>query len=297
MSKIKSMNVIFQINGGIGKCILATSVCKQINKQYPDSQLIVISGYPEVFLNNPYVHRSFAFGQASYFYQDFIEGKDFKFFGHDPYLEAGHLKQTEHLSHTWCKMFGLDVPESTNPELFLTDREIQFFSKKFVSDRSILLLQTNGGAAQQELKYSWARDIPFHVVNRVIQEFANEYNIVHIRRDDQPAFEGTIHVSDNFRALAVLIELSSKRLLMDSFAQHAAAAMGKKSTVCWVANTPVVFGYDVHDNILANPFTKKPELRHSFLQKFDISGNLLEFPYANEEEIFDVEKIIESLKS
>jgi hypothetical protein len=291
------MNVIFQINGGIGKCILSTIVCRQIKKEYPDSQLITISGYPEVFLNNPNVDRAFAFGQANYFYQDYIENKDFIFLGHDPYLEAGHLKQAEHLSHTWCKMFGLDVPENKNPDLFLTDRERQFFSNKFVSDKPILLLQTNGGAAQQELKYSWARDIPFKVVNRVIQEFKDKYNIVHIRRDDQPAFEGTIHVSDNFRALAVLIELSSKRLLIDSFAQHSAAAMGKKSTVCWVVNTPVVFGYDVHDNIVANQFSKKPELRHSFLQKFDISGNLLEFPYNNEEEIFDVEKIIESLKA
>ena len=157
-------------------------------------------------------------------------------------------------------------------------------------------MQTNGGAAQQELKYSWARDIPTNVVLRVIEEFRNDYNIIHIRRDDQPSFEGTYPVTDNFRALAVLIELSDKRLLMDSFGHHAAAAMNKPSTVCWVVNTPIVFGHEIHDNILANKETKKPELRNSFLQKYDISGNLLEFPYNNEEVIFDVDKIIESLK-
>ena len=290
------MNIILQINGGIGKCIMATTLCRQIKKQYPEAQLIVLSGYPEVFLDNPHIDRAFAFGQAQYFYQDYIENKDFKFFGHDPYLEAGHLLQTEHLTHTWCKMFGLDVPESTNPELFLTDRERTFFGKKFNSDNPILLLQTNGGAQNQELKYSWARDIPSSVVVKIIEEFKNFYNIVHIKREDQPSYEGTFPVSDSFRALAVLIELSDKRLFMDSFAHHAAAAMNKPSTVCWIANTPIVFGHDLHDNILPNPFTKKPELRNSFLQKFDISGNLLEFPYNAEEEIFDVDKIIESLK-
>jgi hypothetical protein len=287
---------ILQVNGGIGKCIMSTVICKQIKKQYPEAQLIVLSGYPEVFLDNPHVDRAFTFGQTQYFYQDYIDGKDFKFFGHDPYLEEGHLLQTEHLTHTWCKMLGLDLPESTSPELFLTDRERSFFSKKFVSDKPIFLLQTNGGAAQQELKYSWARDIPTSVVARVIEEFRNDYNIIHIRRDDQPSFDGTFSVTDNFRALAVLIDLSEKRLFMDSFAHHAAAAMNKPSTVCWVVNTPVVFGHEIHDNILANNETKKPELRHSFLQKYDISGNLLEFPYNNEEEIFDVNKIIESLK-
>jgi len=255
-----------------------------------------MSGYAEVFLDNPYVDRAFSFGGTQYFYQDYIENKEFKFFGHDPYFEAGHLSQSEHLVETWCKMFGIETPESNNPELFITDREKSFFSKKFASDKPIFLLQTNGGAAQQELKYSWARDIPATVVTKIIEEFKGQYNIIHIRREDQPSYDGTYTVSDNFRALAVLIELSDKRLLMDSFGQHAAAAINKPSTVCWIANTPVVFGHSLHDNILANPQTKKPELRNSFLQKYNIAGDLLEFPYNNEDEIFDVDKIIASLK-
>jgi hypothetical protein len=118
-----------------------------------------------------------------------------------------------------------------------------------------------------------------------------------MRREDQIGYEGTLTISDNFRALAVLIELSNKRLLMDSFGHHAAAALNKASTVLWVANTPVVFGHDIHDNIVANPLTKKPELKHSYIQKFDITGNLLEFPYNSESEIFDVDKVIASIKN
>jgi hypothetical protein len=256
-----------------------------------------MSGYPEVFINNPFVYRSFSFGMTQYFYEDFIEGKEFKVFAHDPYVQTEHLMQNEHLSHTWTRMFGVPTPESVIPKLYLTDRERKFFGQKFTSDRPILLLQTNGGAPGQELKYSWARDIPSYVVENVIHEFKNDYNIVHIRREDQIGYDFTTPVTDNFRALAVLIELSSKRLLMDSFGHHAAAAMNKPSTVLWVCNKPEVFGYDVHDNIVCNPFTKKPELRNAYLQKFDISGNLLEFPYNNEKEIFNVDQIIASLKS
>ena len=290
------MNIIFQINGGIGKCILATSVCRSIKTKYPESQLIILSGYPEVFLNNPFVDRSFAFGQSQYFYQDYIENKDFIVLGHDPYLETNHLKQSEHLSHTWTKMFDLPILENTTPEIYLTDRERQFFGQKFQSDKPILLLQTNGGAIGQELKYSWARDIPMCVVLPIIEEFKNEYNIVHIRRDDQIGYQGTTPISENFRALSVLIEFSSKRLLMDSFGHHAAAAMNKPSTVLWVCNSPKVFGYELHDNIIANPATKKPELRNSYLQKFAIDGNLLEFPYNHEQEIFNIDDVIASLK-
>jgi hypothetical protein len=291
------MNIIFQINGGIGKCILATPVCEAIKSQHPNSQLIVMSGYPEVFLNNPFVDRSFAFGQAQYFYQDFIEGKDFKVFAHDPYLQTEYLMQNEHLVQTWTKMFDLPTFSDTSPKLYITERERIFFSQKFYSDKPILLLQTNGGAQGQDLKYSWARDIPSNVVQSVIEEFRDDYNIVHIRREDQISYEGTITVSDNFRSLAVLIEFSNKRLFMDSFGHHAAAALHKPSTVLWVANTPVVFGHDIHDNIVANPFTKKPELKHAYIQKFDITGNLIEFPYNFESEIFDVDKVIDSIKN
>jgi hypothetical protein len=40
-----------QIDGGIGKSVIAaTAVCKAIKAQHPKDQLIVITGYPEVFL-------------------------------------------------------------------------------------------------------------------------------------------------------------------------------------------------------------------------------------------------------
>jgi len=289
------MNIIYSINGGIGKCILATAVCRAIKKQHPEDQLIVVSGYPEVFLNNPNVDRAFAFGNISYFYQDYIEDKAFRVFVHDPYLETAYLRQNEHLTKTWCEMFGI-THDGNHPELFLTEREQTFFASKFTSDKPILLMQTNGGAPNQELKYSWARDIPSNVVSDVIRAYEGEYNIVHMRREDQIAYNGTTAVSDNFRALVVLISLSEKRLLMDSFGHHAAAALNKPSTVLWIANTPIVFGHELHNNIVANPFTKKPEIRHAYLQKFDISGNLLEFPYNNETEIFNSQQVIDSLK-
>lgn len=288
------MNIVFQINGGIGKVIASTAVCASIKKKYPNDKLIVVSGYPDVFLGNKNVDRAYAFGQQQYFYKEYIEDQDVILFAHDPYLEAKHIKNEEHLIETWCRMFDLPIVRRTG-ELFLTQREIDFFSKKFVSDRPILLLQTNGGA-ESDIKYSWARDIPSNVVQNVIDEFRDDYNIVHIRRDDQPQYDGTFGVSDTFRALVVLISLSEKRLLMDSFAQHAAAALNKPSTVLWIVNKPEVFGYDIHTNILSNPETTHPELRNSYLNKYNIGGDPVEFPFNNELEIFNVDEVIKSLK-
>ena len=37
-------------------------------------------------------------------------------------------------------------------------------------------------------------------------------------------------------------------------------------------------------------------LRNAYLAKFNISGDLLEFPYNNEDEMFNVDQIIDSIK-
>lgn len=288
------MNIIFQINGGIGKVIAGTAICASIKSKYPDSKLIVVSGYPEVLLGNPHVDRAYAFGQQAYFYQEYIENQEVLILAHDPYLEAKHIKNEEHLIETWCKLYDLPVTKTVG-ELFLNKREIDFFSAKYVSDKPILLLQTNGGASN-DIKYSWARDIPSYVVENIIYKFKDEYNIVHIRRDDQPQYDGTFGVSDGFRSLLVLIQLSEKRLLMDSFAQHAAAALNKPSTVLWICNKPDVFGYDIHANIVANPETASPELRNSYLNKYNIAGDPLEFPYEKETDMFNIDQIIKSLQ-
>jgi hypothetical protein len=288
------MNIIFQINGGIGKCVIATAVCEAIKKQYPESKLIVVSGYPDVFLNNPNVDRTYAFGNTSYFFEEHIEGKEVMLLAHDPYLTAEHIQYKEHLIETWCRIYNIDY-NNEQPKIYLTDRERTFFGQKFNSDKPIFLIQTNGGG-ESELKYSWARDIPYNLMANIIAEFKDEYNIVHMKREDQLSYDNTIPVTDTFRALAVLIELSSKRLFMDSFAQHTAAALNQPSTVLWIANKPNVFGYDIHTNITSNPFTLKPELRNSYLSKFNISGDLLEFPYNNEKEIFNLNDIIKTLK-
>jgi hypothetical protein len=288
------MNIIFQINGGIGKCVIATAVCEAIKKQYPESKLIVVSGYPDVFLNNPNVDRTYAFGNTSYFYEEHIEGKEIMLLAHDPYLTAEHIQYKENLIETWCRIYNLDY-NNEQPKIYLTDRERTFFSQKFNSDKPIFLIQTNGGG-ESELKYSWARDIPYNLMANIIAEFKDEYHIVHMKREDQLSYDNTTPVTDTFRALAVLIELSSKRLFMDSFAQHTAAALNKPSTVLWIANKPNVFGYDIHTNITSHPFTLKPELRNSYLSKFNIAGDLLEFPYNNESEIFNINDIVKTLK-
>ena len=289
------MNIIFVIEGGIGKSIMATAVCQAIKKKHPRDKLIVVTAYPEVFICNPDVNKCLDFNHLNYFYSDYIENNRYEIMAHNPYNENKYFNRGEHLIQTWCEMFGLKY-DGEEPKIYLSEREVQFYARQFTSDKPIFVIQTNGGAQNQELKYSWARDIPNSTAQQIVDAFKEKYNVVHIRREDQLALENTTPVHADFRSLFGLIKLSSKRLLMDSFGQHTAKALGLDSVVCWVANTPVQFGYENNINILANKENKKPELKLSFLQKYNIDGKIIEFPYNTEQEIFNVDEIIEALK-
>jgi hypothetical protein len=290
------MNIIFSIQGGLGKSVVGTAVCKAIRKKYPNDKLIVLTGYPEVFTNNKEVDMAFGLGQEAYFYTKYIDGQVVKIFANDPYQITEHILCEEHLIETWCKMYGLDY-NGEYPSVELNEREKIFFYNKYPTEKPIFILQTHGGAPQQESRYSWARDIPRNVIQSVIEEFKKDYQIFHIKREDQFGFENTTALTESFKGVACMINRSEKRLLMDSFGQHTAAALKKHSSVLWICNKPNVFGYQIHDNIVANNETSKPDLRHSVFSKYNIVGALQEFPYNSEMDIFDVDKVIQSIKA
>ena len=51
------MNIIFSVDGGLGKSIMATAIVQAIKKKYKKSNLVVVTAYPDVFVNNPFVNR------------------------------------------------------------------------------------------------------------------------------------------------------------------------------------------------------------------------------------------------
>jgi hypothetical protein len=289
-------NIIFQIDGGIGKSIMGTAICEIIKKKYPEDRLIVITAYPEVFIGNPHVHKCYTHNNLQYFYSDNIEGKEVITFLHNPYLETNYITRKEHLLETWCSMFDLEY-SGESPQLYFSKREGEFYSRTYTSDKPIMVIQTNGGAADQQIKYSWMRDIPINIAQQIVDYFAHEYSVFHIRREDQLPLGNTIPVHADFRSLVALISLSTKRLFIDSFAQHVAKTLDLNSVVCWIGNTPTQFGYDNNINIVANSETRKPELKNAVFSKYNISGEPMEFPYNDESEIFNVEEIIQAVEN
>jgi ADP-heptose:LPS heptosyltransferase len=288
-------NVIFSVEGGLGKSIMATAVLKAIKKEYKKANIIVVTGYPDVFIGNPNVNKVLHQQQAVGLYKSYIENKNTKVFITDPYSTSDFITESNHLLKIWCELYGLKY-NGELPEIFLSKGEKEYFAPFYKLDKPIMAIQPNGGAIGQQLKYSWTRDLPASVVNEVVSQFKNDYSILHIKRDDQLIYENTIGALDNWRSIAIMLTMSVKRLLIDSSSMHVASALNLPSVVGWIGTNPFVFGYDIHTNIMANDPTKEVNFESNSYTKHLLYEDIATLPYNNLSEVFDTQKIINALK-
>ena len=286
--------LVFTISGGCGKNIAATAVVEGLKKNYPDSKIVILTAWNEVWLFNPNVYRVYNFQSAPYFYETYIKGKNTKVFAAEPYQTEGYILKTEHLIESWYKLCALEYA-GESPKLYFNSRELESVNNRFLRNRPIFLLQTNGGSNQNN-KYSWVRDMPIGFAQQIVGTWAKDYAVIHVRRDDQLELQGVEQFKGNLRELFALIKLSSKRLFIDSSCAHAAAALNKQSTVLWVRNHPSVLGWDLHDNIVTEVANELPSSGLGVLEEYNIEGNVQECPFKEGTELFNFLEVCDSLK-
>lgn len=290
---------IFEIQGGIGKHIAATAVAKCLKNNFPDRKLIVVCAWPSVFVNLPFVDRVYKFGSTPYFYQDFIKDKNSLIFKHEPYGTTAHVHATKPLIENWCELFNLEYKDE-RPELVFNLREKQLVSEYWASEKPVLLLHASGGMFEGNNgpAYKWTRDMPIGLMHAIAEEFRASYNILQVVRKNAVRCPGVTVIDQPLTVmdLMTILPASRKRILIDSCLQHGAAALGLPSNVLWVGTNPKIFGYAMHNNIIAkrNDEFKLPD---SYLFDYNFEGVTHECPYRHENEMFDTDAVLSSLKS
>jgi ADP-heptose:LPS heptosyltransferase len=286
--------IIFQVNGGIGKSIMATAVCRAIKKMYKEHNLIVLTGYPEVFVGNPNVYRVYRSGMAPYFYEDIIRKNEVIFMCDEPYLAKGYLSKTKHLTEAWCDVLGIKF-DGVKPELFVNPIEQNKTRMQSPNGKPILMFQPFGGGSK-DVQYSWNRDIPPHQAQIIANTLSQKFHIVQICREDQIKLQNVQHLHAPFRDLFGLIGNANALLGIDSFMQHTAAALNKNAVVCWITNKPDVFGYKNNKNILPDSRLKITNncSIEGYVEEYDFSGHRVhDYPYSSAD-VFDLNEIIKN---
>jgi len=295
-SKNTEKYFIWHIQGGLGKNIAATALCQNIKEAYPDRKLIMVVSYPEAFLNNPYIDRVYNLGQAPYFYEDYIEGKDVIICKHEPYHQTGHITMTKHLIENWCDLLGIKYTEQqpSVPVNFVQRQLIGLWQRQ----KPTIVIQTGGGPTQgQKYSYSWTRDMPQDIAQAIVNKYRNQYHIFQVCRPDGYQLEGVERVDQqlsNIELFAILVN-AQKRVLIDSCLQHAASAFRLPSTVLWIGTSPTVFGYKLHNNIVAKLPKKANQMIGSYLFDYQFENNLHECPYMELKDMFDIDRVLSSI--
>jgi len=292
------MYSIFHVQGGIGKHVASTAVAKVIKNNYPDRKLIIVCAYPNIFSNLTFVDRVYPLGETQYFYQEYIQNKDSLIFAHEPYYTTDHIHKKRSLIDNWCNIYNLDY-NGEMPELTYNRLQRKGAEQFWKTDKPLMVIHTNGGMMTTDAKpYSWTRDMPEKTAQALVDHYKKDYTIIQVTKVNSSKLEGAHHLfATQQQSLPIpdffsVLLMSKRNILIDSSLQHAAAALNKRSTVLWNGTSPTVFGDDLHTNILP-AIDFKINLPDSYLFDFSFEGEEGEYPYGENEDIFDVDKIIE----
>lgn len=221
--KENEFNLVLHIAGGLGKCIMATAVIRSYKTAYPKSKVVVISGYPEVFVNNADVHKNFPYA-TPYLWQDYYGNPDWTISAHDPYMEQAWIKNTRvHLIDIWCGLIGVPSVQPT-PLLFFSGPEVDELNVMVKTNKPLVVVQSTGGA--NPAARSWTRTPPHDEFNNFLAGFQDTHFVVHLCLPETPALANVHQRVENLnrRQAMALVHYAAEFVGIDSYGAHARAA-------------------------------------------------------------------------
>ena len=220
------INLVLHLNGGLGKMLMATAVIRSYKQANPGSKIVVVSGYPEVFINNPDVYRSLPFN-TPYLWQDYYGKPGWVVEAQDPYLTDAWIKnRKQHLIDIWCGMLKIPNVQKT-PLLYFSDPELDELNAMIKVDKPLLVVQSTGGA--NAAARSWTRNPPYAEFNDYLARFAESHFIVHLALPETPALTNTHQRVETLtrRQAMCLVYYAHAFVGIDSFGLHARSANSK----------------------------------------------------------------------
>ena len=141
---------IIHIDGGLGRVVASTGAIRRFHENNPHKQIIVISSWPDVFANNPHVHKVYPLHHA-YLWDDVIKQGQFHML--EPYYDHRYYNQQMNLADSFDHLLNGDNA-FVFPELYLTPQEkawgISFRQEveKLTKSTKIIAYQPYGATAR-----------------------------------------------------------------------------------------------------------------------------------------------------
>lgn len=304
----KCKRVILPINGGIGRNIFATGMIRNFKKTYPDKDIFVVAGFPEIFQNNPNCKRVYGFMNCQHLFEDYIfQNTDTIMLETEPYRHPEYLSGEKHIVECWCEQMDI-LCDSVLPEMFFTKNE-QEMAKTYMTKfkKPLVLFQHVGGKTPDSCQKSeqiasqgamYRRSLPDETVQDIVDGLVKDgYVVGSVQSPNQFTPKNVELIHFPIRAVIGLLPYVSGVIAIDSFLQHAAASLGVKSLVLWGGTSPKRLGYELHTNLRRN-VCNTPECHRPNSYAFDIqpNGMMWDCPYSDKCCEYEAELVLQTYK-
>lgn len=279
-------NLVVNIEGGVGKQILFTSLFPYIQKAY--SNVWIYTPYPEVFEGLNGISGINVFMDSS-FYKTKVLSDDTTIVWGDPYDHPLWLQHKAHLVEVWAEMLGIRhlLPSREDkkgigipPTLNLTSQEKYSWTSAWpsireASEEKFILVQLQGGQSPIDWEDNGSfldgdslyRTYPYDLYVELIQRLREAYPDYIIFRYGLPNEPIPMEVEEDvlsiepplpYKVYTEMIQRAHKVICIDSSLQHIAAAANTPAYVIWGETKPYAQGHELHTNIYREEENSKP---------------------------------------
>ena len=295
-----SKKCLINVEGGLGKNIMLTSILCELKEQKGYDEIYVISPYFDVFKCCSAVTDAFPPGQGT-LYQELVLDPDCDVLWKEPYSNQRFIKKECHLLEAWAEEFGITLPAFGNeytPELAYLEREFPQIRK--VADEQMArwkdnfcLVQFTGGQSPlSPQKDQQGRPVPYmnaqeaikrnytkgEQVVKLLKEKWPETTIVHFALPNEPSIDGTVKIEVPYLTYHLLAAKAKEIICIDSSLQHLASGVNDNVTVIWGETRPEHFGYACNHNVAAQHVLNS----QPYFKPLGISPSIVKMPEPEE---------------
>lgn len=243
------MRSILKIDGGIGRVICATGAIKKLSSLDPQDEIVIITSWPEVFENNPYVLKLYKDGSIPYLFDDVIKYGIFSY--PEPYHDWNYYTQNNHLIQSFNYLIT-GYSNKVDHEIFLTEEEKKFGFEtiakvKQASGKSSVIAYQPFGSGASMTQEGVISDPSFRSLNhvtskKILDECSSSVfiNLSHIPINHPNCWQQQY----TLRQLFAVAHACDGIVSIDSVLSHLGVAFKKKGVLILGATYRQNVGYD-----------------------------------------------------
>lgn len=264
---------LINVEGGLGKNVMLTSILEELKEKGGYDELYVISPYHDVFKCCPAVTDAFQPGLGT-LYQELVLDEECDVLWKEPYSNQKFIKKQCHLFDAWAEEYGFELTDkasSYTPRLDNLEKEYPQLRK--IADEKMnewnhnfCLVQFTGGQspltpqrdqqgnpvpymnAQEAIKRNYMKG---EQIVKLLKDKYKDTTIVHFALPNEPSIEGAVKIEVPYLTYHLLAAEAKEIVCIDSSLQHLATGVNDNMTVIWGETRPEHFGYDCNRNICA----------------------------------------------